>query len=171
MPKPNLQSTPSFYHRYVQLIEEDNAVDGLKSNTAKLQAVLQSIPDNKWDFRYADGKWNIKEMVQHMTDAERIFCYRALCIARGETQSLPGFDENAYADASNASARGQEELKEELAVVRKATELLFHSFSEEQINRSGIANHNPITVNAIGFIIAGHAMHHLNILKERYLNA
>src|SRR5205085_8014952 len=102
--------------------------------------LLESIPKDKWDYGYAEGKWTIKEMVQHMIDAERIFCYRALCIARGEMQSLPGFDENAYADASNASVRRTEELKEELAAVRKATGFLFRSFNEEQINKTGIAN-------------------------------
>lgn len=169
MAKPSLESIPAFYHKYVQLIEEENVADAIANNTDNLRSLLQTIPNEKWDYRYGEGKWSIKEMIQHMIDAERIFCYRALCIARGEAQSLPGFDENAYADASKAAARSRQELESEFEAVRKATLLLFQSFDEEQLSKTGVANKNPITVNGIGYIIAGHATHHLNILKERYL--
>lgn len=168
MAKPDLKTIPEFYHGYVKLVNEDSAAEAITNNAEKLRSFLQNISDDKWDFRYTEGKWSIKEMVQHLIDAERIFCYRALCIARGETQSLPSFDENIYAAASKADNRSREELKGELEVVRKGTQMLFRSFDDEQLERTGISNKNSISVNAIGYIIAGHATHHLNVLKEQY---
>lgn len=108
-------------------------------------------------------------MVQHLIDAERIFAYRALCIARGETVSLPGFDENIYAAASKADGRTKEELLAEFKTARQSTAQLFVSFDEAQLAATGTANNNSISVNAIGFIIPGHVQHHLNVLEERYL--
>jgi hypothetical protein len=150
-------------------VQEETVEDALVSNTQKLLSSFQQIPDEKWDHRYAEGKWSIREMVQHMIDTERIFSYRALCFARGEKVSLPGFDENTYAAASNAGRRSKEELVEEFSIVRQGTLLLFRSFTEEQLNSTGVANNNPVSVNGIGFITAGHVLHHLNILQERYL--
>lgn len=169
MQRPELSTVPEFYHKYVNLVAEENAADAIAANGAEALSFFQSIPAGKWNYRYAEGKWSIKEMVQHLIDAERIFSFRALCIARDEAQSLPGFDENAYAAASDADRRSQADLLDEFSSVRKATTLLFRSFTEEQIGKTGRANNNPITVNAIGFITAGHVKHHLQILKERYL--
>lgn len=169
MPRPDLDTIPEFYHKYVQLVTEDDVVAALENNTTQTLSLLRNIQDEQWDHRYAEGKWSIKEMVQHMLDAERIFSYRALCFARGETASLPGFDENNYAAASAADGRLKEELIDEFEAVRKATVLLFRSFSEEQLSRSGTANQKPIGVNSIGFVTVGHVMHHVNILRERYL--
>jgi uncharacterized damage-inducible protein DinB len=169
MPKPDLITIPEFYHKYVRLVAENDAAAALSANTEKALGVLSDIPDEKWNYRYAEGKWSIKEMLQHITDAERIFSYRALCIARGEKQSLPGFDENTYAAASNADRRKKEELIEEFKTVRKATEALFQSFDDEQLAKIGVANNKSISVNGIGFVTVGHVMHHLNILQERYL--
>lgn len=169
MPKPDLAITPEFYHKYVRLVQSDDAVAALENNAAETLALLREIPGEKWSHRYAEGKWSIKEMVQHILDSERIFSYRALCIARGEKASLPGFDENTYAAASEAGKRSKEELVEEFETTRKATVLLFRSFSQDQLFSTGTANNKPIDVNSIGFITVGHLMHHLNILQERYL--
>lgn len=169
MPKPALTTIPEFYHTYVNRVEEENILDALQNSHEKTISQLQAIPEDKWHFRYAEGKWSIGEMVQHMIDTERIFAYRALCIARGETASLPGFDENAYAANSNGDSRNKESLLEEWTVVRKATTLLYNSFTDEQTGRTGTANNKSISVAAIGFICAGHALHHVHILKERYL--
>lgn len=171
MAKPALSSIPEFYHKYVKLVEEDSASSALEKNSETLRSFLQAIPEEKWDFRYAEGKWSIKELVQHMIDTERIFSYRALCIARGEKQSLPGFDENLYAANSQGDRRSKTELVTEFSAVRTATKLLFASFTEEQLSSTGQANNNPISVNGIGFITVGHVLHHLNILRERYLVA
>ncbi len=141
MPKPDLNRVPSFYHNYIAQVQQENLVD----------------------------KWTIKELIQHVIDAERIFNYRALCFARNESASLPGFNENSYAAASKAAQRKSEELIAELKIVQNASGLLFSSFDEEQLDATGIANNSSIYVNAIGFIIVGHALHHAKILKERYL--
>jgi uncharacterized damage-inducible protein DinB len=169
MPKPELSTIPSFYHTYVNRVEEDDILLALQNSNEKTTLIFHSVPDEKWPFRYAEGKWSVMEMVQHMIDTERIFAYRALCIARGEKASLPGFDENAYAAVSGADSRTKASLLEEWSVVRQATILLFQSFTYEQLKSRGTANNNPVSVDAIGFIAAGHALHHLHILQERYL--
>ncbi|MFN3939768.1 MAG: DinB family protein, partial [Chitinophagales bacterium] len=111
----------------------------------------------------------IQEIVCHIIDAERILCYRALCIARGEQQMLPGFEENDYVQASHANERNFEEMLHELETVRKSTIALVKSFTPEMINARGNANNHPITVNALCKVIAGHEMHHLAIIREKYL--
>jgi uncharacterized damage-inducible protein DinB len=169
MAKPDLATVPSFYHKYIQQIGEDDLVTALRNNTGEMLSFLSSIPEEKWNHRYAEGKWSIKEMIQHIIDAERIFAYRALCFARGEKASLPGFEEDDYAAASNADKRTKNDLLNELTTVRKSIELLYQSFDKQQLEAFGTANNNPVSVNAIGFIIPGHVKHHLNILKERYL--
>jgi len=107
--------------------------------------------------------------LQHIIDAERVFAYRALCIARKDKTAFPGFDENAYAVNSNANGRTLTDLQIEFSAVRHSTNLLFQSFFEEQLAEIGTASNNAVTVNAIGFIIIGHLLHHKNILEQRYL--
>jgi uncharacterized damage-inducible protein DinB len=170
MPKPELNTIPEFYHKYVKLVTEESAVDALTASTPLMLTLFQEIPEQAWGHRYAEGKWSIKELVQHMIDTERIFSYRALCFSRGEKGSLPGFDENTYAAWSDADRRNKEDLIREFSAVREATLLLFRSFTEDQLNRTGIANNNPVSVNGIGFITAGHMLHHLDILQDRYLS-
>jgi uncharacterized damage-inducible protein DinB len=170
MPKPELNTIPEFYHKYVKLVAEESAVEALTASTPLMLTFFHKIPEQTWDHRYAEGKWSIKELVQHMIDTERIFSYRALCFSRGEKGSLPGFDENTYAAWSDADRRNKEDLIREFSAVREATLLLFRSFTEDQLNRTGIANNNPVSVNGIGFITAGHMLHHLDILQDRYLS-
>jgi len=169
MPRPDLQMVPEFYHKYVNKVHNEDVKKAIEDNTEETVRFLQAIPDEKWNYRYADGKWSIKEMIQHIIDGERIFSYRALCFARGEKTSLPGFDENDYADASKADRRSKEELIREFEAVRQGTQLLYAAFDEEQLASIGTANNNPISVNAIGYIIVGHIKHHLAVLQERYL--
>src|SRR6476661_2739753 len=121
MAKPSLSSVPEYYHKYVKLVEEDSASTALEKNSETLHSFLQVIPEEKWDFRYAEGKWSIKELVQHMIDTERIFCYRALCFARKDQTPLPGFEENDYALNSMAGLRTKEDLVEELKAVQSST--------------------------------------------------
>lgn len=170
MAKPNLASIPEFYRGYVGRVKDENILTALESNKGEAVQYLEKIPVDKWDYRYAEGKWNIKEMVQHIIDTERIFSYRALCFARGEKASLPGFNENDYAAAAEASTRKTTDLLEEFSIVRAGTICLFRSFSDKQLEKTGIANNHPIEVNTIGFIAVGHVLHHLNILSERYLS-
>ena len=142
---------------------------GLKSSTKDLFDLSKSIPADKHDYRYADGKWTIKEVVQHMLDGERVFTYRALRFARKDDTPLPGFDENLFAQTAKADKRNWNDLVEEFAALRKASEAMFASFDNEQLESSGIASESSTYVLGIGYIVAGHVNHHCGIIKERYL--
>jgi len=160
---------PDFYKHYVSLVDKDGLHKALKKNSKKFNKFLEHIPKNKINFSYGEGKWTIKQVLQHIIDAERVFAYRALWFARKDTQPLPGFDENTWALHALVSERKWEDLLDEFKQVRKSTELLFNSFSEEQLNTSGVSNNNVVSVAAFGYVCAGHAAHHMNIIKERYL--
>lgn len=170
MPRPDLSKIPAFYHNYILQVEGADLMGALKKQTNSIFKFLNSIPVEKRDFRYAKGKWTIKEMLQHIIDTERIFAYRGLCIARKESVSLPGFNENNYASNSKAKKRDWNDLGEELKAVRRSTEILYASFDREQLGTFGVSNNNPISVAAIGFIIVGHINHHVHVINERYLN-
>src|SRR6188474_1547738 len=148
--RPELSLVGSFYHNYINQVPDNELSEAFEKQSASLFRFLETIPPDKYDYRYADGKWTLKELLQHIIDAERIFAYRALSFARKEPASLPSFDENTYADNSFANERTWKSLTEELKAVRGTTEILFSSFNTEMLNYSGIANNNPVTVNAIG---------------------
>ena len=169
MSKPSTDQYPEYFQTYVNKVAEDDLSIAFENQKTRLNNLLDSIPEAKRNFRYAPGKWTVQEVIQHCMDTERIFAYRALCIARNETASLPGFDENKYAAAANADKRNWDDVVEEINAVRQSTELLFHSFTAEQLRASGIANNKSFSVEAIGFIIVGHLHHHLSIIQERYL--
>lgn len=158
-----------FYETYVRLVEEDDLVKALQSSLEEIAENLALITADKADHAYAEGKWTLKELLQHMIDTERVFSYRAMAFARGEQQDLPGFDENAYANTARVSARNLAEMKEELLSLRRAVYFMFKGFSEEDLLRSGIANSNRVTVNALGYITIGHVKHHFGVIRERYL--
>ncbi len=169
MPRPDLSRVPEFYHKYIGLVKEDDLMQALKNNTASFLSFLKSIPAEKYDYRYADGKWTIKEVIQHIIDAERIFSYRALRFARKDATPLPGFDENLFAINAKADKRNWNDLVDEFAAVRKATEILFASFDEEQLESEGNSNNHSNYVLGIGFISVGHCSHHRKVIEERYL--
>ena len=169
MPRPNENDFAAYYGRYIAQVKEDDLLTAFTNQNNIPESFLKSIPEAKWDYAYAEGKWTIKELVQHLIDAERIFAYRALRIARKDETPLPGFDENTYAPASEAGRRSSTVLMEEFVAVRKTTELLFKSFTNEMLQHKGVASNQPVTVNALGFITVGHFYHHKNILEERYL--
>ncbi len=168
MPIPVKGSYPAYYEKYIEQIIETDVMDAINAQQDNIEKFLQSVSEEKSMFAYAAGKWTLKELLQHVTDTERVFIYRAMCVARGEKQSLPGFDEDMYAANSNANARSWKSLAEEFLAVRQSSRLLFESFTEEMLNQSGTANNRPIHVNAIGFILVGHALHHMHIARERY---
>jgi hypothetical protein len=132
------------------------------------EQVLPRLPESKADHRYAEGKWTVKEKLQHVIDTERIMAYRALTIAREDTTPLPGFDENSYAQTANVAHRSLKDLGDELIAVRKTTLYLFRSFDQTAFGRIGQANKNPVSVLGLAYIIAGHQRHHFAILQERY---
>jgi uncharacterized damage-inducible protein DinB len=169
MPKPLSNDHAPYFSKYVDLVNSDDVCKAFAEQQLQLAAIFNTIPDSKANFAYADGKWTVKQLVQHIIDAERIFAYRALWIARNAPDALPGFDENAFAEIADVSNRTLQDLKNEFIAVRNNTMALFNSFTNEDLQRRGISNTKEITVNALGFITAGHLTHHYNILKERYL--
>ena len=165
----DLSRVPEYCHKYINLAIEDDLETALDKHQTILIAFLKDIPKKKWSYRYAEGKWTIKEVVQHIIDAERIFLYRALCFARKDQTPLPGFDENLFAQHSKADARSKKDLLKELKTVQQSSVQLFNSFDEEQLNQSGVASGQSTYVKGIAYILAGHALHHKKILEERYL--
>ena len=158
-----------FYKSYIQVLENVELQEELEISLHKFIKFVQNIPMDKFDYRYADGKWTIKEIIQHLIDSERVFSYRALRISRNDLTPLPGFDENSFVENTNANERSLQGLLTEMAVVRQATLSLFNSFSIEQLRRMGTASNHAISVRAIGFIIIGHQEHHQKIFQEWYL--
>lgn len=169
MSRPDLSRVPEWYHRYINQVQENDLMGAIQNQTANFSLFLESLPAEKIDYKYAEGKWTIKEVLQHIIDAERIFAYRALCFARKDSTPLPGFDENSYADNSKAAGRDWSEMVDEFKVVRQSTAILFKNFDEDQLETNGIASDKPVYVLGIGFIIVGHINHHVAVIKERYL--
>ena len=169
MPAPIPGSYPTFFDRYISLVKAGSPGEAIENYSGSFITFFKNIPETSVAYRYAEGKWSIKEVLQHIIDAERIFAYRALSIARQEKTHLPGFDENDYAAASNADARNWQSLLDEFIAVRQSTDLLLKSFTSEQLLQSGTTNSHPNTTIAISFTIFGHILHHINILKEKYL--
>jgi uncharacterized damage-inducible protein DinB len=166
----NLETIPPFYKNYVKQLEQTDLPTALRISGFRTMELVHSIPEKKSDYRYAEGKWSIRELLCHMQDAERIFAYRALRFARNDKTPLPGWEENDYAPQANAVGRDLKKIADEMQHLRSSTIDLFESFTEEMLIRKGIANNNEVSVMAIGFIIAGHETHHRNILRERYLS-
>lgn len=155
---------------YIKLVNDEwNLTEELEVSLAKFIDFVRDIPMGKYDYRYAEGKWTIKDIIQHVIDAERIFAYRALRIARGDKTALPGFEENDYANAAQADRRHLQELLTELSMVRQSTIFLFKSFLENELLHKGTASGYSVSVRALGFLIIGHQNHHIKIFKERYL--
>lgn len=167
----NSDEFAGFYATYInQVSNEYTLLEELEIAVHRLIKFVQDIPMDKFDYRYAEGKWTIKDIIQHLIDAERIFAYRALRFARNDATELPGFEENSYVHEAHASQRSLQQLLTELAVVRQATLSLFSSLSQEDLLRSGIASNNPMSVRALGFVIIGHQNHHQRVFQERYLD-
>lgn len=159
-----------YYAGYVQVLENVHLIEELEICVHEFIRFVQNIPMDKFDYRYAEGKWTIKDIIQHLIDSERVFSYRALRISRNDKTPLPGFEENDYVDNTDANSRSIQDLLTEMAVVRQSTLSLFKSFSQDQLLRTGIASEKEVSVRALGFIIIGHQKHHMKVFQERYLD-
>lgn len=157
-----------FFARYIGMVPDNGPIDAMQDQLSILPQRFGFFGESQADFRYAPGKWTVKEVLQHIIDTERVFGYRALSIARGEQQNLPGFDENAYADTCDVAGRSLASLLEEWEAVRKSNLLFFRHISERDAQRIGTSNGHPLSVRALAYIMAGHVLHHLRILEERY---
>jgi len=158
-----------YYATYISKVEEADLVEELEISVHEFIKFVQNIPLDKYDYSYAEGKWTIKDIIQHLMDSERIFAYRALRIARNDKTPLASFEENEYAAIAGANQRSIRDLLTELAIVRQSTIALFKTFSEDVLKRIGVASGYDVSVRALGVIIIGHQKHHQRIFMERYL--
>lgn len=166
--RPDSSEYGSWYAGYVSLVPEEDVLSAIETQSSETQKLLASLDEAKAAHRYAEGKWSIKEVIGHITDAERVFGYRALCISRGEQNPLPGFDENAYVKTANFDSWKLGELAEAYALGRRANIVLFRNLPDEAWSRRGTASNYPVSVRALAYIIAGHERHHVKVLREKY---
>jgi hypothetical protein len=166
--RPESSEYAPFYHKYVESVPEGDVVALLREGGRDLLDTVAAVPEDRAGFRYAEGKWSIREVIGHVIDAERIFTYRALRIARGDTTPLASFDENAYVKTAGSDARALSNLAREFGAVRESSVQLFESLPADAWGRSGVASDRDVSVRALAYIATGHAMHHLRILRERY---
>lgn len=167
--KPDKSAYGEYFGRYIDLVTNESLIEALAESELLIDGFWSSISEEKACFRYAEGKWSIKELLQHIMDTERVFNYRALSIARGENQTLMGYDHDEYALSSKADSRNWTDILDEYKAVRHATILLLKSFDNQQLDLVGKANGLPLSARAAGFICVGHELHHLSVVKNRYL--
>jgi len=169
----HLSSPPSteyapYFGRYISLIPEAHFITTLNDQPHELRELLGKLSAEQAGYRYAPGKWTVRQVLGHVIDAERVFAYRALCIARGETASLPSFDENQYADVAGHDGYVLGELLDEFQMVRQANVALFGHMDATAWQRVGTVNQHPISTRGLAYIVVGHAQHHGVVLRERY---
>lgn len=170
MERPEKTEYAEYYERYISLVEETDIVAALERQQFELLEIFKEIDEEKSFYSYAEGKWTIKELLGHITDTERIFAYRALRIARGDETPIEGFEEDDYAENSNAYNTKLPDLISEFLYTRKANVIFFQNLTNRAWLRTGTASDATVSVRALAFMLVGHVRHHLNILRERYLN-
>lgn len=166
--RPEPSEYPAWYAGYVSRVPDGDIVTVLRQAGQELATALAGIPEFRGEHRYAEGKWTVRTLLGHMIDAERIFAYRALRLARGDATPLPGWEENDYARTAGSDTRSVADLASELLVVRESTVRLFDSLPNDAWVRSGTVNNGQVSVRALAYITAGHADHHLGVLRDRY---
>ena len=169
LPRPRGDEYNEYYARYIGLVPDGDIVETLEREGVATQALLGSVPPEKEEFRYAPGKWSVREVVGHLVDVERLFSFRALVFAREGGGELPGMDQEAWARSSRAGSRPLAELAEEWAALRRANVLFFGSLSAEEGERSGVASGFEVTVRALAWMMAGHELYHRRLLLRDYL--
>ena len=168
--RPETTEYASYYQRYTDLVPDDHIVTTLERQMGETLALLRGIDEDRASYRYAPDKWSIKQLVGHIIDGERVFAYRALRFARGDSQAIPGFDQDEFMSGANFDEQSIADLTNEYEHVRRATIDLFKPLTEEAWMRRGTASDNEVSVRALAHILAGHELHHVQILKTRYLN-
>jgi hypothetical protein len=157
-----------YYETYIGKVKGDDFVQKLRVQKFETLAILSKLSDEEWNHKYAPEKWTVKEVMMHIMDTERIFAYRALRIARNDLTPLPGFDQNDYVPYYHAAHRSGSSIMEEYESVRSSTITLFENLSDEDFGRLGAASGSSVTSLSLGFMIAGHEIHHVQLLQERY---
>lgn len=166
--RPAATEHSPYYAQYIAKVQETDVFGALACQPDEMQKVLGSLTGDRATYRYAPGKWSVAEVIGHLSDAERIFAYRALRIARGDMTPLPGFDENAYVPESHCDRRGLPQVLDDFVAVRRATLSLLEGLDATDLARIGNANGTPMSARALAFILAGHVRHHMGTLRERY---
>ena len=169
--KPAPTEHPPEFSKYVTLVAEGDIIQTLEQQIENSLSLLRTIPSDKANFRYAPDKWSVKELLGHLIDSERIFSYRALCFARNDQTPLPGYEQEDYVRNTDFDSRNLADMAEEFATVRRATIQLFRPLNETEWLRHGKANENDVSVRALAYIIAGHELHHMEVLRSRYLQS
>jgi uncharacterized damage-inducible protein DinB len=167
--RPEANEYNPYYEKYIALVPDMDVVETLERQIDDTLALLREVTEERAAHRYEPGKWSIKQVVGHLVDAERIFAYRALAIARGDVKPLPGMDPDEYMTVANFDARTLADLLEELAHVRRSNVHMFRAFDADAWARRGVASDSEVTVRALAHIMAGHETHHVKIIRERYL--
>jgi hypothetical protein len=169
MSRPKIENYDSYFKGYILQVKGESFNEIFDNHNSDILTFWKTIPENKWEYSYAINKWTIKQVLQHMIDTERILAYRALSIVREDTQILNEFDVNKYAELGNAKSRSYNELVDEWNLLRKSNNLMFKSFTKNELNKYGFVGIKRLSVRAILYIIFGHAVHHTKIIEERYL--
>jgi hypothetical protein len=169
--KPEETEYLPYFGRYISLIQDGDILAALDKQLPETLGLLQSIPESQAGFRYAPGKWSIKELVGHMIDSERIFAYRALCFARNDQTPVPGYEQDDYIREASFDDCALTDLAAEFASVRQSSLFLFKHLSKAAWTRRGTANDSEVSVRALAYIIAGHELHHREVLRSKYLQS
>ena len=169
MSRPEKTEYDPYYERYVSLVENDDIIGTLGAQPTKLQDLLIALPEEKGDYKYADDKWTIKDLLGHLIDGERMFAYRLFRISRGDETPIEGFEQDGYIENAHSGRRSFGDLLDEFTLLRRANMIFFKNLTDDAWARVGTANNAKISVRALVYIMAGHIEHHLRILEERYL--
>lgn len=167
--RPNKTDYPAYYQKYLDLVPETDIISALKANHQTILDFIEEVPRLKWNYFYDDGKWTVKQVINHIIDCERILSYRALRFARGDNQQLLAFDENLFAANANLVNTNSQILADEFDSVRLSNVLLFKQLGEKELLLKGKTSGGDVSVLAIGYFLCGHAQHHINVIKEKYL--
>ncbi|MBC8754920.1 DinB family protein [Kordia sp. YSTF-M3] len=169
IPFPEPTEYNPYYSQYVQHLKGEDVLDALEKGVTSINDLMTSLTEEKLRSAYAEGKWTIKEVLQHIMDTERIFCNRALRFARNDKTELPGFEQDDYVPFSDANERNSMEMLREYNAIRQATITMFQGFSDDMFARVGVASGSNMSVRAIAHVVTGHERHHVRVIKERYL--
>jgi uncharacterized damage-inducible protein DinB len=167
--RPDKDEYAPHFEIYISEVKNEDAIEALENGKVMFLDFLRALPVDRLDYRYKEGKWSTREVIIHMLDVERIFAYRALRFSRNDKTPVAGFDDDQYIAESNATDRTINSLIEEYAALRQSTIELFKNITPEMSRRTGIANGKEVSVRALGYIIPGHEIHHLSVIKERYM--
>ena len=167
--KPDYKSSPEYCLYYFNLVKEDDLTEALEKSRDMTLELISAVPEEKENYCYAEGKWTLKQVMSHIADCERIYAYRALRFSRKDNTQLAGFEEDEYAVNSNTAQRSLKDIIEEYRTIREANIILFGYMTDEMLDFKGLANDMLYTPRSLGWMAAGHNIHHCNIIKERYL--